>query len=387
MIFNKIKPFHIISIGYFLVLCIWFYFSCSKENSFDFSPTHPNPYYFEPVISIWISNFIKEYFNGIITNLLVIVVIPYSIYLLLFKIYSRNISFLWSSFLALLSLSVYENLSFHTFLLNIFRNSIENVTTDNSLLIFEFPLPGFSTLYFLLAFYFLTAFKKIHIPIITFCSLLVAIDFYINAIDALFLISFWIIYFPFKIFREKIYTLSRVVLISVMQIGIIILFVLPGLVTGQINPELSRVDTLPLYNIILYLFLPLLIMVVLYFIQRIDLFEILFKFRHIYALLFVEIFVIILTSTNIVPIDLQILRSRILQFFIHLYYFVPIIYYVSRPVYHYTRGSEAKSIAAFLRKNLFWAYSQSGNVLAVILTVLLFIYDLFPLLTILIKLV
>jgi len=196
----------------------------------------------------------------------------------------------------------------------------------------------------------------------------------------LFLVAFWFIYFPYKIYREKLYPLTKVVLITVLQMLIIFACIYPGLSAGKINPDLSPVDTLPWYNIYFNLVLPAALMAMLYVIQRIDLYEIVFKFRHIYAFMLVEGFVIILTTTGLFSIDLLVLRSRILQFFIHLFYFVPVIYYVGRPLYQYTRGSEAKSFATVLRENIYLLYSRHEKNISISLTFLLLIYNLYPLL-------
>ena len=376
---HKIKSHYIIAAAYFLILCIWFYVINEDHFTFDFQSTSTNPFYFKPSASIWFQNFVLQHFNKFFTHLLCIAVIPFSIYLLLVTIYSRYISPLWASFIALLSLSVYENLSFHAYLLNIFNlPAVDRFISAP--LIFDFPLPGLSTLYFLIVYFFITQYKKIRLPLITLFSLVVAADFYINAIDALFLVAFWFIYFPYKIYREKLYSLSRVVLITVLQMLIIFACIFPGLSAGKINPDLSPVDTLPLYNISFNLLLPAALMALLYVIQRIDLDEILFKFRHIYALMLVEGCVILLTKTGILPIDLLVLRSRILQFFIHLFYFVPVLYYVGRPAYHYSRGSEAKSFAAALRENIYLLYSRQEKNISITLIFLLLIYNLFPLL-------
>jgi len=376
---NKIKSHHIIAAAYFLILCIWFYVINENRFTFDFQSTTTNPFYFKPSASIWFQNFVIQHLNKILIYLLCIIAIPFSMYLLLVTIYSRYISTLWASFIALLSLSVYKNFSFHAYLIDIFNPSVDD-RIISAPLIFDFPLPGLSTLYFLIVYYFIIQYKKIRLPLITLFSLLVASDFYVNAIDALFLVAFWFIYFPFKIYREKVYLLGRVVLITVLQMLIIFACIYPGLSSGKINPDLSPVDTLSWYNIYFNLVLPAALMAMLYVIQRIDLYEIVFKFRHIYAFMLVEGFVIILTTTGLFSIDLLVLRSRILQFFIHLFYFVPVIYYVGRPLYHYTRGSEAKSFATVLRENIYLLYSRHEKNISITLTFLLLIYNLYPLL-------
>ena len=376
---NKINAYTIIAAAYFLILCIWFYVINENRFTFDFQSTTTNPFYFKPSASIWFQNFVIQHFNKVLIYLLCIIAIPFSMYLLLVTIYSRYISTLWASFIALLSLSVFKNFSFHAYLLDIFNPSVDD-RIISAPLIFDFPLPGLSTLYFLIVYYFITQYKKIRLPLITLFSLLVAADFYVNAIDALFLVAFWFIYFPFKIYREKLYPLGRVVLITVLQMLIIFACIYPGLSAGKINPDLSPVDTLPWYNIYFNLVLPAALMAMLYVIQRIDLDEIVFKFRHIYAFMLVEGFVIILTTTGLFSIDLLVLRSRILQFFIHLFYFVPVIYYVGRPLYQYTRGSEAKSFATVLRENIYLLYSRHEKNISITLTFLLLIYNLYPLL-------
>ncbi len=378
MITNKITLSYAIAITYLIVISIWYYISIQVGSNFSLNEIKVKSFYFEPYASTWFQSFIIKHFQEFAFNFLIIVIIPFSIYLLLVKIYSGYISIVWSSLLALLSLSVFENLSFHDFLIqmgNIFSDSKPSNIVP---LIFEFPLPNFSTLYFIATYYIITSVKKINLVHITVFSFLVAFDFYINAIDALFLIAFWLIYFPYKIYLNKQYTTLFVLMFSIGQAAIIFFAIFYGLRSGQINPDPSAIYFLPLYNILFYLVVPVIFMILLYFVQRIDLFEIVFKFRHIYAFMAVEIGVILLTFSGILPIDLHILKSRILQFFIHLFYYVPIIYYIGRPVYHYSIGSEAGIYSTLFRKTLYLIYTKGENLIAITLTMLLVIYNLFP---------
>jgi hypothetical protein len=376
MNFN-LKSHHLIGGAYFIILLSWFsYFRIYRLDE-EFFLTQPNTFYFKPFLSSWFAQMMHLHVNVNFINLICIIVIPYSIYLLLVKIYSRYINLVWSSFLALLSISVYEDLSFHSFLLNVLNN---NWLGNKGVfpLIFEFPLPGLSTLYFLLIYFFLTNYRKNKIWLVSFFSVIVAIDFYVNAIDSLFLIAFWLVYFPLKIYREYKYSMIEIFLITFFQIVIIFSIIIPGLFAGEVNPNLNQLDSIPSYHITLYLVIPILMMVLMYSIQRIDFYEIIFKFRHIYVFMILEILIILATKAEILPIDLKILKSRILQFFIHLLYFVPLIYYISRPVYNYSIGSEASQLASSIRKNIYLIFIRIENIVVSTLIVLLIIYNLFP---------
>ena len=172
---NKINAYTIIAAAYFLILCIWFYVINENRFTFDFQSTTTNPFYFKPSASIWFQNFVIQHFNKVLIYLLCIIAIPFSMYLLLVTIYSRYISTLWASFIALLSLSVFKNFSFHAYLLDIFNPSVDN-RIISAPLIFDFPLPGLSTLYFLIVYYFITQYKKIRLPLITlFIKLVISV--------------------------------------------------------------------------------------------------------------------------------------------------------------------------------------------------------------------
>jgi hypothetical protein len=139
---NQKYFFIVISLIYIIILSYWFAILSSRNEQDHL--TLKSAFYFKPIISISIINFFNTNVNDKFLLFLKVLIIPFSIYLLLVKIYNKYISLIWSSLLALTSLSIYNNLNFRDF---IFLNEkISNINYEP--LIFDFPIPGFSSLFF-----------------------------------------------------------------------------------------------------------------------------------------------------------------------------------------------------------------------------------------------
>jgi hypothetical protein len=367
---NQKYFFAVISLTYVIILSYWFAILNSR-NEHDLLKLK-SAFYFTPKISVSIINFFNLNVHAKIILLLKVLIIPFSIYLLLVKIYNKYISLIWSALLALTSLSIYNNLNFRDF---IFLN--QKITNFNfEPLIFDFPIPGFSSLYFLIVYALIITIKKINNLHLFMLSILTSLDFYINPIDAIFLIGIWVIYLVLKLNKGiKIKYL-------IFNIIIILAIVLSGLITANLSAEGATGYSISIYNLIAYLLLPLSLMVTLYFIQRIDIYEIYNRFSHIYFFMAIEMFIIFISCSEILPINLDILETRILQFFIHLFYYVPVIYFLAKPKIkiEYSFGSESSYFAKKMRFFSSFIYNISENLIAVIISIMLILYNIFPLL-------
>ncbi len=367
---NQKYFFIAISLTYMIILSYWFAILNSKNEQAYL--TLKSAFYFTPKISISLINFFNTNVHSKILLFLKVFIIPFSIYILLVKIYNKYISLIWSAVLALTSLSIYNNFNFRDFL---FQN--EKVINFNyEPLIFDFPIPGFSSLYFLIVYALIISIKKINKWYLLIISLLASLDFYINPIDALFLIGIWAIYLILKLKKGiKIQHL-------LINFSIILSIVLFGLIRANLSAEAATNYSISIYNLIAYLLLPLSLMVILYFIQRIDIYEIYNRFSHIYFFMAIEMFIIIISYTKILPINLDILETRILQFFIHLYYYVPVIYFLAKPKIRleYSFGSESSYFAKKMRSLSTFVYNISENFIAIIISIILILYNVFPLL-------
>jgi hypothetical protein len=367
---NQKYFFIVISFTYAIILSYWF--AILNFSNEEVHLTLKSAFYFTPKISISIIDFFNTYVHTKILLFLKVLIIPFSIYLLLVKVYNKYISLIWSALLALTSLSIYNNLNFRDFL---FLNK-KIVSLNYEPLIFDFPIPGFSSLYFLIVYALIITIKKINKWYLLILSILASLDFYINPIDALFLIGIWIIFLVLKMNKGiKIQHL-------LINFSIILSIVLFGLTTANLSAESTSSYSISIYNLIAYLLLPLSLMVTLYFIQRIDIYEIYNRFNHIYFFMAIEIFIIIISYSKILPINLDILETRILQFFIHLFYYVPVIYFLAKPKIRleYSFGSESSFFAKKMRFLSTFIYNISENFIAIIISIMLILYNIFPLL-------
>ena len=367
----KINPkyfFLTISISYLLILISWVLIETNKSQEIL---ELKSAFYFNPIISNYIIEYFNIYVNPILIVFIKILIIPFTIFLLLIEIYRKYISLIWASLLSLTSLSIYRNFNFRDFIFTIKQFPKNNLQP----LIFDFPIPGFSTLYFLTVYLIIVSIKKSSKYFLLLITFLVSIDFYINPIDALFLIGIWAVYLFIKSNRISN---TPFIFYNYLLIFLIISF---GLYNGSINPPKHTILTIPLYNIIVYIILPLLCMTILFFIKRIDKYEIYNRFNHVYIFMTIELIVIIISYSKILAIDLDILENRILQFFIHLFYYVPVIYFLAKPnsKVKYSYGSESSTTSNFLRVVSGYIYKISENLLVIVLIVLLISYNIFPL--------
>jgi hypothetical protein len=271
----------------------------------------------------------------------------------------------------LTSLSIYSNLNFRDFILLNHNFAF----SDYQPLIFDFPIPGFSTIYFLITYLLIISIKRLHLGFVLLLTILTSLDFYINPIDALFLIGIWSRYL--LLLKPKGINLG----VIFFQFLVILSIISIGLFSGNLSFENTVNLSIPNYNLLAYLILPLVLIFVLYYIKRIDFYEIYNRFSHVYIFMAIEFSVVIVSSSKILPIDLDIFETRILQFFIHLFYYVPIIYFLAKPrvKIEYAFGSEASFISKKMTIFSDLVYNFSEKFLTIVVTIMLISYNLFPL--------
>jgi hypothetical protein len=244
--------------------------------------------------------------------------------------------------------------------------------------ILKFPIPGFSTFWFLLLFYLST--DKVHDELnnlkTTALTVLFSLTIYINAIDALFAVIFWFIYFPVRWWRRG-QPLSKVFIKFVVQVICGLLVVAPSIYMGRIDGSLSSDTSVSLYYAIAYIALPLVLMSLLFLVQRIDPIEIIFNFRYIYAIMFAEVVVFSLSISGFLPLNLGIVENRIVQFFAHVFYFVPVIHFASRPPWNASFGLERTGFAKSLRAFISLLFGHWSKLYLPVLILLMLAYNFF----------
>ncbi len=152
----------------------------------------------------------------------------------------------------------------------------------------------------------------------------------------------------------------------------------PAMVLGQIDASLNPTTQKSpgLYYVLAYLVMPLLLVGIVVIVQRVDPIELLFNFRHIYAIMTIEITLLVLATTEALPINLMILENRIVQFFAHVYYYLPIIYFAARPNTNPAFGLESLAMARAVRNALHLLFGRRSVIYIAIIIALLCVYNL-----------
>jgi hypothetical protein len=288
----------------------------------------------------------------------------------------RHVSVLWSIALALLALSVISEYPFRDFLIQFINGNWTDLGSINLPEILKFPVPSFSTFWFLILFYLAT--DKAHIEHdnlkTTTLTIMFSLTIYINAIDAFFSVIFWFIYFPVRWWRRK-QSFYKVTIKLGIQMILASLIIIPGMFLGKIDPSLSSDNSVSIYYLLVYFILPVFLMWILFYVQRIDPMELIFKFRYIYAIMFGEIVILSFSLSGILPLNIGIVENRIVQFFAHVFYYVPIIHFASRLSHETHLGPEGSIFAKKFRSILHFLFDSLSKIYLPILIVLLFAYN------------
>lgn len=371
--FKKIKKYllenketSILMFLYFLILNFW-YRKTSYDSVFEQLIKFENDdFYFIPYLTSLIFEFLKDSLSIEIIGYFSIVIIPMLILFITKKIFEFFLSSKLSFLLALLTQSVYNNINLRDLFLSF--DQIPVLMQSDYLLIFNFPLPSISALLFLIILYKIINNRMLNSLVeISSVTILSFTFFYINAIDSFFLITAWLVSMFFDL---KKLSLNK----KILQTGLGLLILTPGLYLGNVK-QIHDYSSINLYNIIIYNLLPLIISALLYLIKRIDLKEVWFKFKIIYAFFFVEIFLNLLVYLKILNIDLLITNRQVLQFPIHMMYYLPLIYYLRRKPFQYNYGVESQKFSLKLSQVTYLIFQKSKNFVFYSLVILIFYFN------------
>ena len=90
------------------------------------------------------------------------------------------------------------------------------------------------------------------------------------------------------------------------------------------------------YYFVVYFFIPISFLTIVYLFQRIDLYEIIVRFFPIFLLMIIELCLILLKINTGFGLQPELIFDRIGTFFLHLFYYVPTLYFLSRPAVSYS---------------------------------------------------
>ena len=368
--FNKIKNLPINSISLFfssIFLFIIFSFGnlsyvlsnkcCEKFNTVG---KFEHSFYFKPFITDYLVSFLNSTLSTKSFLILSLYFIPIIVHIFLFKIFSKYLSIFWSLSICFVSLISYQDINFRDFLIGF---DFKNINLDIKLLaIQKFPLPSISILFFLIIFYFSIDLKILNLKRISFFTFLWSIYFYINALDAIFGIIFWYCYFLIRtlLLEKQNYSIINLLI----QIFISFLILLPAYIYSNIsNIDNAGSTEFEIFEYqLIYMLLPILLLFITYFLYKVDIREILFKFLPVYLLMFIEFSLIYLSYFFNFGINIDILTNRIPLFFLHFYYYLPVFYFLTNSYTRHKNQSfkDLRSKLSYILSQLFNKFSTFG---------------------------
>ena len=357
------------SLIYLLILSLWFFKFLNNNDFENLIHFELQNFYFKPYLTSLIFDLFKTYFSFEIIGIICIVFIPFFILILTYKIFDFFLSSKLSFLLAVLTQTIYNEINLREIFFNF--NSTSILMESSYPLIFKFPFPSISVLFFLIIFFWVLKYRSHHENLnkLTFITILCSLYFYINAIDSSFLIAAWLLLIFFDL--KKLSLKNKIILIIIP-----LLIILPGIATGEIR-DIHEYSRLNLYNILIYNILPLSLSILLFLTKRIDLKEVWFKFKYIYLFIILELFLNLIVYFKFLNLDLLRANRQILQFPIHMMYYLPLIYYLRRKPYKYSYGFESKNISLNFSKMTYFIFEKSKNFIFYSIVILIFYFN-FP---------
>ena len=330
---------------------------------------------FFPYLSLWFSGLLI-YIFGVTDSVLVgSTLLPVLSYIYMTLIFKNFLPWRWSISLSSLGVLGFSSASFRDFLSGlIMGRGWLDLGVNNFPDIVNFPFPAISLLSFLFVFYL--SIKKIHMSKMRMIllSVLWGIQSQVHIVNAVIGIPFWIGLLILVNFRSnRNHWEAKQTRQLLVHFFIILLICLPALFSiwaqSTNNEGLSLlVDTstnlksVNWFMIIVYFAVPLAALAFTYRVFRVDPYEILYKFLPIWIVMSVELILVLLWGFFGIGIPSELLFNRITLFFLHIFYFVPPIYYMNRFKFNYHFGTESLLISKKIRSMLHWFFRDASLV-------------------------
>lgn len=287
---------------------------------------------YDPIILKNFMIFFDSNFSSIINNF----IFPLVSFLVFVIIFYKFLPMLWSISISLLSILQSNELHLRDF---IFLN-IDTKINYADLAITHFPYPSLSILIFLIFilisfninFDQSTSIKKNFIKVLT-ALIMWSILIHIQPLDGLLGFIFTFLYLNIKLYKKynkKFYNFFYFFFIAIItSINFLVIYFNLNLSVIEQSHTNQRVD---FYFIFFYLIFPMLLLALIYHIQKIDFAEILIKFSNIFILIITEIILILVLKIYGFSFINHLGINRSTVFFLHFYYYVPFVYYLVRPI-------------------------------------------------------
>ena len=253
----------------------------------------------------------------------------------------------------------------------------------------DFPIPGFTVVVFLAVLWLTLQRRRLTVIRLTLLTVLWALQSQIHPVNAAVGLIAWFAYFPLELVRQHRWRPTLLFRQFALQ-GVVALLVCMPAVVGWSGELLRGVefirDPWPApsgmfggYFFFAYLLLPLALTALLYSIVRIDVFELITRFRLIYTLMAVEFALVGLNLLTGAGIPAENIHTRLGVYVLHPLYYLPVVSMLSRTHLGqtgqaYTEGVESSWFAVRLRAALDWLTNDASKVFLPLLLMILTLY-------------
>ena len=300
---------------------------------------------FLPYLSVWVQGLFIALFGVQNTQIIGSMLFPVACFAVLVLIYREYIPLRWSIALAALGLISFADFPFREFLIHLLLGqgwAEQGVLQPPD--IAAFPLPAFSLLMFLLA--FRSSVRRVYLTPMRIGALTAfwALQSQVHIVNVIFGLPLWFLILGMSLWRrERGGNISRTVSTLAVQALFAVVLCVPAM-TGYLgaeslqgsayamlaSPSSAAGDFFGTYFYIAYFLMPSVLMTALYFSFRFDIYEALYKFWPVLLTMALEFLLVILYLLFNIGIPSELIFTRLGLFFLHLFYYVPVIYYLSR---------------------------------------------------------
>jgi|GEM_PF-1899662 len=360
----------------------------SEGNLFPLSPAVDQSlsgFAFYPYLGLWAHGLLIVLFGMAGAMWVGQILLPTMSYTIIYVIFRRSLSPLWSATLGFLALISYTDLPLRDFVVAFFSLKM-TPHTFSPLEVSAFPFPALSVLAFLACFYFSTQLRRLSFSRVSVITAMWALQTQIHPINAALGLGFWFLYFPYVMANQTdsrgpslLKTMGYQVLIAVIlsapaAYAYLRLSEMNG---GSLN-HLDAVNPAQLwifgrFYYAAYFGVPLSAALFLFWQWRLDPKEILHRFCPVVACLIVECGLIAGHFSFGLPIAPELVFSHLGMLFLHFYYLVPVIHFMERPLtLHWKYDQTLKGIC--LVKFPHWVALKASLILNPILLLLITVF-------------
>lgn len=329
-----------------------------------------------PYLTLWLHGLLVAVSGVRGTETIAHVVVPTACYVVFYRVLRLNLPRRWSIALAALALISFADVPLREFLRGLLEGyGWRELAPVQRPLVAHFPMPGLSLLAFLSVFYLSIRSRRLTLSWVSLLTVLWAVQSQVHPLNAVVGLAFWFATMPFRYRRQHAAAPARELAAVVAgQAAIAGALLVPALAAYLGFGEAASLDAESLglvagvtrglpgaFYFFTYFALPLALLALAYPVVRIDAYELFFRFWPVFVMMAVELALVLLYGLFGIGVPVATTFARI-GIFIHVLYYVPVLYYVARPGRAYHVGPESAPLAGMVRRGLAWCFNDASKV-------------------------